>query len=174
MFCPTCGKENSLEIKFCASCGTDLVAVSQALTGREDDFFTKMDSGIDHLLGRYSEHVFRRAPRTASERRVAGSWQLLGQAVVTSFLDLLLFLLMWNLLPLRFLILLISTPFRLMSERSEGEGANSREIQGYKAPELSRPQAGLWLGDSTPSVTENTTKHLESEEGPSVITGQLE
>src|SRR5439155_2984816 len=118
MFCPTCGKDNSIEIKFCASCGTDLVAISQALAGREDDFFTKMNSGFDHLLGRYSEHVFKSAPRMASERRVAGSWQLLGQAVVTSLLDLLLFLLMWNLLPLRFLILLISTPFRLLSERS--------------------------------------------------------
>ena len=121
MFCPTCGKDNALELKFCASCGTNLEAVSQALSGREEDFFTKMDTGIDQLVARYSEHVFRNAPQAATERKVSRSWQLLGQAVVTSFLDILLFFLMWNVLPLRFVILLVSTPFRLLAQRNEGE-----------------------------------------------------
>src|SRR4051812_8854624 len=102
MFCPTCGKDNSLELKYCASCGTNLEAVWQALSGGEEAFFTKMDTGIDQLVARYSEHVFRNAPQSAAERRVSGSWKLLGQAVITSFLDILLFFLMWNLLPLRF------------------------------------------------------------------------
>src|SRR5204862_3207247 len=99
MYCPTCGKRNSAELKFCAACGTNLEAVSQALTGREEDFFTKMDAGIDQFVGRYAEHVFRHAPQLASERKVARSWQLLGQAALTSLLDLLLFVLMWNMLP---------------------------------------------------------------------------
>src|SRR5881628_376304 len=100
MFCPTCGKDNSNDLKFCASCGTNLDAVSQALAGREDDFFTKMDSSIDQLVARYSEHVFRSAPEAASQRRVSKSWQLLGQAALTTLVDILLFTLMWNLLPL--------------------------------------------------------------------------
>lgn len=164
MFCPTCGKDNSLELKFCASCGTNLETVSQALAGREEDFFTKMDTGIDQLVARYSEHVFRNAPQAASERRVSRSWQLLGQAIITSFLDILLFFLMWNLLPLRFLILLISTPFRLLSQRSETESERRRPkiVQGYKPPELPEPAPGQWLSDSVPSVTENTTTHLEN------------
>jgi hypothetical protein len=161
MFCPTCGKDNSLELKYCASCGTNLEAVSHALSGREEDFFTKMDTGIDQLIARYSEHVFRNAPQAASERKVRQSWQLLGQACLTSLVDLLLFVLMWNLLPLRFLILVISTPFRLMAERSENE-QQARINQGYHPPQLAAPAGRLWLDDSVPSVTDNTTKHLEN------------
>jgi hypothetical protein len=160
MFCPNCGKDNSHELKFCASCGTNLEAVSQALAGREDDFFTKMDSGIDQLVARYSEHVFRSAPQAASERKVSGSWQLLGQAVLTSLVDMLLFTLMWNLLPLRFAILVISTPFRLLSERSEAE-RRQKLAPAYQPPELPPQPARLWLGDNAPSVTEGTTRHLE-------------
>lgn len=162
MFCPTCGKDNSLELKFCASCGTDLEAVSQALTGREDDFFTKMETGMDYFIARYSEHVFKNAPRAVSDRRVGRSWQLLGQAVLTSFVDILLFALMWNLLPLRFLILLISTPFRLMAERSKNEGREALAVQGYKPPELPEAAPGLWLGESGQTVTEDTTTLLEN------------
>jgi len=162
MFCPTCGKDNSHELKFCASCGTNLEVVSQALTGREDDFFTKMDSGIDQLIARYSEHVFRNAPLAASERKVGRSWQLLGQAVLTSVVDLILFTLMWNLLPLRFCLLVISTPFRLLSERNETPAKTaSPAVEAYKPPELPQPVSQLWLADPVSSVTENTTKNLE-------------
>lgn len=160
MFCPTCGKDNALELKFCASCGTNLEAVSHALTGSEDDFFTKMDSGIDQLVGRYSEHVFKNAPQTASERKVSGSWKLLGQAVLTSLVDMLLFFLMWNLLPLRFLILVISTPFRLLGERGRNDRQLPRGDRDYRPPELMDRPAGQWA-EPAPSVTENTTKHLE-------------
>ena len=161
MFCPTCGKDNASDPKFCASCGTNLEAVSQALTGYEDDFFTKMDAGFDQLIARYSEHVFRGAPQAASERKVGRSWQLLGKAVLTSMVDILLFTLMWNLLPLRFLILVISTPFRLMSERSKQE-REPKFVQGYQPPELAEPAAQMWLDDSAPSVIENTTRQLEN------------
>jgi len=178
MFCPTCGKDNSHELKFCASCGTNLEVVSQALTGREDDFFTKMDSGIDQLIARYSEHVFRSAPLAASERKVSRSWQLLGQAVLTSIVDLILFTLMWNLLPLRFCLLVISTPFRLLSERNEVPGRPTHAAaETYKPPELAQPAEPLWLGDSVISVTENTTKNLEvvtSKGGRTVTTDRLE
>lgn len=161
MFCPTCGKDNSHELKYCASCGTNLEVVSQALTGREDDFFTKMDSGIDQLIARYSEHVFRNAPLDASERKVAKSWKLLGQAVLASIVDLILFTLMWNLLPLRFCLLVISTPFRLLSERNETPKTPPPAVEAYRPPELSRPAPQLWLADPVSSITENTTKNLE-------------
>jgi len=91
MFCPTCGRENAVERKFCASCGTNLVAVFQALSGKDDDFFTRIDSGLDHFLARYSEHVFRNAPANAAEQRISKSWQVLGQGFLTSLVDLLLF-----------------------------------------------------------------------------------
>src|SRR5688572_9102815 len=122
MFCPTCGRDNSIERKFCASCGTNLDAVSQALSGSEDDFFTRIDSSLDYFLARYSEHVFKNAPLNAAEQRIGKSWQVLGQSIATSFIDLLLFLLMWNIIPLRFLLLLISTPVRLISEQDKKRG----------------------------------------------------
>jgi hypothetical protein len=161
MFCPTCGKDNSHELKFCASCGTNLEAVSQALTGREEDFFTKIDSGIDQLVSRYAEHVFQNAPHIASERKVSKSWQLLGQALLTSIVDMLLFVLMWNVLPFRFFLLVISTPFRLLSERSEAKH-QPQIAPAYQAPQLPELRTGLWLGEAAPSVTEGTTRHLDA------------
>ncbi len=116
MFCPVCGRDNSIGRKFCAACGTNLEAGSQALSGSEDDFFTKLDTGLDNFLARYAEHVFSHAPSHALEQRVGKSWKVLGQSVVTSFVDILLFMLMWNVIPLRFIILLLSTPIRLLSE----------------------------------------------------------
>lgn len=160
MFCPNCGKDNSNDLRFCASCGTNLEAVAQALSGREDDFFTKMDGGIDQLVGRYSEHVFKNAPQHASERKVVRSWQLLGQAVLTSLIDLLLFVLMWNVLPLRFLILVISTPFRVLAERGESSRRERELVSGYQPPAQLTPVSRLWLADGVPSVTDSTTTHL--------------
>ena len=161
MFCPTCGKDNSNELKFCASCGTNLEAVSQALTGVEEDFFSKMDSGIDYFVARYAEHVFKDAPHGLADRRVGKSWKLLGQAVVASMVDMLLFTLMWNVLPLRFLILIISTPFRLLAARGQ-ETQHQTIAPAYQAPELPSGRTNLWLDQPVPSVTENTTTLLET------------
>ena len=150
-----------MELKFCASCGTNLEVVSQALTGSEEDFFTKMDGGIDQFIARYTEHVFKNSPHGLADRKVGKSWQLLGQAILTSFLDILLFFLMWNILPIRFLILLISTPFRLLSARGKERPAAKRTISTYKAPELGPAAPNLWITESdAPSVTEHTTVNL--------------
>jgi hypothetical protein len=176
MFCPNCGKDNSLEQKYCATCGTNLEAVAQALTGREEDFFTKMDTGIDYFVARYTEHVFQNAPQGVAEHRVAKSWKLLCQAIVTTFVDILLFTLMWNILPLRFLILCISTPFRLLAERG-APGPQSKSLDAYQPPELTAAQASLWIAEAGASVTESTTRHLESvstESKKTVITGKLD
>lgn len=162
MFCPTCGKDNSLELRFCASCGTNLEAVSQALTGTEEGFFTKIDTGMDQFIARYSDHVFNNSQPSHPEHSVVKSWKLLGQGVITSLLDLLLFILMWNFLPLRFLILLISTPFRLLAERSNDRDADrSTAEEDYKSPELNETVLRHRLSEAIPSVTENTTVNLD-------------
>lgn len=155
MFCPTCGRGNPVERKFCASCGTNLEAVSQALSGNDDNFFTKIDSGLDYFLARYSEHVFKSAPSNALDQRIGKSWRVLGQSVVTSFVDILLFTLMWNIIPLRFLLLLISTPFRLLSE--QGRGRKGAVPGGKRVPDLYDPAPQPWLPESVGSVTEHTT-----------------
>jgi hypothetical protein len=165
MFCPICGRDNSVGRKFCASCGTNLEAVSQALSASDDDFFTKIDSGLDHFLARYAEHIFKNAPSHAAEQRIARSWQVLGQSVLTSIVDLLLFTLMWNVIPLRFLLLVISTPVRLVTQRG---GPRQRNIEkGTSLPELTEtgpPQQ--WLSGSVESVTEHTTAILADTNRP--------
>ncbi|MFP5261102.1 MAG: zinc-ribbon domain-containing protein [Blastocatellia bacterium] len=162
MFCPNCGRDNSRETRFCASCGTNLEAVSQALNGTRDDFFTKTDAALDQLIARYAEHVFKDAPSKLNDRRVSNSWKVLGQGVVTSFVDLILFSLMWNIFPLRFLILLISTPIKMLSRRGSGGStamAGHVEDRGLSFVE---PSPDRWLPGSFPSVSEHTTRDLES------------
>lgn len=162
MFCPTCGRDNPIERKFCAACGTNLEAVSQALAGAEDDFFTKLDTGLDHFLARYSEHVFRHAPSHAAEQRVARSWQILGQSIVTSFVDLILFSLMWNVIPLRFLLLLISTPIRLL--RDQGKNKKGLLLEEKTPAHMSYSPPQQWLPGPVDSVTEHTTVILAERE----------
>src|SRR5262245_23507380 len=114
MFCPTCGKENALGRKFCVACGTNVEAVSQALSGSKTDFFTRTDAVLDQLVARYAEHVFKDAPANTADATVGKSWKILGQGVLTSLIDTILLSLMWNIFPFRFLILLISLLFRLL------------------------------------------------------------
>lgn len=161
MFCPNCGRDNAHERKFCASCGTNLEAVSQALTGTRDDFFTKTDAALDQLIAKYSEHVFKNAPAKLNDRAVSNSWKILGQGVVTTFLDMILFSLMWNILPLRFLILLISTPFRLLSQRKDGQVIATGGLDDNTEQSLPEPSSNRWLPESFTSVSEHTTQNLE-------------
>ena len=160
MFCPNCGRDNSRERKFCASCGTNLEAVSQALSGNRDDFFTKTDAALDQLIARYSEHVFKDAPSKLNDRVVSNSWKILGQGAVTSFVDLILFSLMWNILPLRFLILIISTPFRLLSRRRSGPVIPSAGLEEGRRQSLTEGSSNEWLPGTGPSVSEHTTQNL--------------
>ena len=163
MFCPTCGRDNVIGRKFCASCGTNLEVVSQALSASDDDFFTKIDSGLDHFLARYAEHVFKNAPAHAAEQRISKSWQVLGQSVLTSVVDLLLFTLMWNVIPLRFLLLVISTPVRLVTQRGR---SRRRAIGGTSVPDLPETGPQQWLSGSVESVTEHTTAILAENDRP--------
>jgi len=163
MFCPTCGRKNSIGRKFCAACGTNLEAVFQALSASDDDFFTRIDSGLDHFLARYAEHVFKNAPAYAAEQRISKSWQVLGQSLLTSLVDLLLFTLMWNVIPLRFLLLVISTPVRLVTQRAQSR----RQITGGTSlPDLPETGPQQWLSGSVESVTEHTTAILAENDRP--------
>ncbi|HEU4390601.1 MAG TPA: hypothetical protein VFV34_22550 [Blastocatellia bacterium] len=133
--------------------------VSQALTETREDFFTKIDSGFDQFIARYSEHIFKDAPTAAADRRVLNSWKLLGEGVVTSLVDMILFCLMMNILPFRFFMLIISTPVRLLTQR--GKRQRKRLEASPEPPELgSQLEPQKWLS-AVPSVSENTTDKLE-------------
>jgi hypothetical protein len=166
MFCPNCGRDNSRETKFCASCGINLEAISQALSGTRDGFFTKTEAAIDQLIARYAEHVFKDAPSKLNDRRVGNSWKILGQGIVTSFADLILFSLMWNIIPLRFLILLLSTPVKLLSQRSSRQVSAKNEREKNREQSLAEPLPNRWLPGSFSSVSEHTTQNLEEYRQP--------
>lgn len=161
MFCPNCGRDNSQEKKFCASCGTNLEAVSHALNGNMGDFFAKTNAALDQLIARYSEHVFKDSTSKLNDRTVGGSWKILGRGVATVFLDLILAMLMWNILPFRFLLLMFTTPFRLLSCRKSGKSVATGELEGNKRPAVAEPPSNKWLPGQFPSVSEHTTHHLE-------------
>ena len=161
MFCPTCGKENIGTSKFCISCGTNLEVVSQALSGHKSSWFTRFDMGMDQGLARYAAHVFEDAPAQAADRTVANSWKILGKGVLTALVDLFLSTVLWNAFLIRFDILLVSTPFRLLSERSKRrklKQTTSTDEQQIRALPDRSPQN--WLPGPTPSITEYTTENL--------------
>jgi len=160
MFCPTCGKENSQERKFCGICGTNLETVSQALSGSGDDFFTRIDMGLDQFIARYSDRLFKNAPSQALDRSLRNSWQILGQGVVTSFVDLFLFTLMWNIFPLKFLILLISTPIRALAGRSDRQKSATTTLN-KKALDSPASLQENWPSEFAPRITEHTTENLQ-------------
>jgi zinc-ribbon domain len=161
MFCPTCGKENSLGRKFCVACGTNLEAVSQALSGSKTDFFTKIDMALDQLIAKYAEHVFKDAPANTVDTTVGKSWKLLGQGALASLMDMILFSLMWNVFPLRFMILLISSPIRLLYERSNRQKTTKAEIEGQTELKLLATETNDMLPKSASSVSEHTTERLQ-------------
>jgi hypothetical protein len=161
MFCPTCGKENALGRRFCVACGTNLEAVSQALSGSKTDFFTRTDAALDLLVAKYAEHVFKDAPANLTDTTVGKSWKLLGQGVLTSLMDMILFSLMWNIFPLRFLILLISSPIRLLYKRSDRQKIPRTEVEEQVAIKLPATETNEMVPKSVASVSEHTTERLQ-------------
>jgi zinc ribbon protein len=161
MFCPTCGKENALGRRFCVTCGTNLEAVSQALSESKTDFFTRTDAALDQLIARYAEHVFKDAPSNTANATIGKSWKILGQGVLTSLMDMILFSLMMNLFPIRLLILLISSPIRLLYGRSDRQKISKAEIEEKTEFKLPAPATNEMLQESMGSVTEHTTERLQ-------------
>ena len=160
MFCPTCGKENPRERKFCSTCGTNLEVVSQALTGSGVGTFSRFDSALDQFIARYAERVFKDAPAEALDPRLSNSWKILGQGIVTSFVDQILFLLIWNILPLRFLILLLTSPIRLLAKKRSNPKLRTAELEKQQATDLPDAAPQHWIASSAASVTEHTTANL--------------
>lgn len=160
MYCPTCGIDNSLERKYCAACGTNLEVVSQALSGSAGGFFSKMDTSLDQFIARYAEHVFKDAPINALDRRISRSWQILGQGVITSLVDLLLFCLMCVVLPFKFLLLLVLTPIGLLTEKSRTPQNAVQQIESAEGKGLPDVLSADLPRSFVASVTENTTRTL--------------
>lgn len=160
MYCPNCGRDDSHKHKFCPSCGTNLEAILQAMSEDAGGAFGRIDKSLDEFVGRYAEHVFKDAPAKALDRRIRNSWELLVKGALTSFFDLALFTIMTVLLPIRFLILLIYTPVRLLTERNRDRQSAAAELERGNSSSLPGPQPRSWLSSGVASVTEHTTVRL--------------
>ena len=156
MFCPTCGREDAQERKFCPSCGTNLDRVTKALTPGKDNFFVQADAAFDRVLGRYAGMFFKDAPKKAQDRSVSNSWQIFGLALLSLLANFILLPVGFVALKLRFFTLLLATPFRLLSERSD---------QQAKESALRANNQEQWLLNAVPGVTEHTTINLASRPG---------
>ncbi len=156
MFCPTCGREDSQERKFCPSCGTNLDRVTKALTPKKDNFFVQADAAFDRVLGRYAGMFFKDAPEKAQDRSASNSWRIFGLSLLSLLANFILLPVCFVALKLRFFTLLFSTPFRLLSERSNQQ-AKEAALRGNNQEQ--------WLINPVPDVTEHTTINLASRPG---------
>jgi hypothetical protein len=178
MFCPSCGKENPVECRFCASCGFNLEVVSRALYTSSVGLYTKFDTALNQLIARYSERVFKNAPTTALSRRLSDSWKVLGEGILTAPVDFALFwLMLFVFFPLRLLTLLISTPFRILTslastplrrqmEESKRPKALASIDEVQSADNNLKSEISEWRIDSAISAVEHTTEHLSDYNRP--------
>ena len=156
MFCPTCGREDAQERRFCPSCGTNLDRVTKALTPGKDNFLVQADAAFDRMLGRYAGMFFKDAPEKAQDRSVSNSWQIFGLSLLSLLANFILIPVCFVALKLRFFTLLFSTPFRLLSERND---------QQAKESALRANNQEQWLINPVPGVTDHTTMNLAARPG---------
>ncbi len=161
MFCPTCGREDSQGRKFCPACGVNLERVTKALSPGADSLLVKADQAFDRLVARYAGLFFGDAREKALDWRVSHSWRVWGQALLSLPANFILFwVMLFGILPLRLLTLLLSTPFRLLSERSNQQSVASVVKVEDRRAQLQAPPPGQWLMESVPSAVEHTTMNL--------------
>jgi hypothetical protein len=99
------------------------------------------------------------------DRKISNSWKVLGQGILTSFADLILSILMWNVFTIKFQILLISTPFRLLIERINRQ-KRAAELEDETALKLPASLPEELLSGRAVSVGEHTTEKLQEYRQP--------
>jgi hypothetical protein len=122
------------------------------------------------LVARYAGLFFGGARDKAFDWRVSHSWTLWAQAFLALPANFILFwIMLFGILPLRLLTLLLGSPFRLLSERSDRQGAAQvptpvAKVENRRAP-LQAPPPVQWALDSAPSAVEHTTMNLPDSAG---------
>jgi hypothetical protein len=169
MFCPTCGREDMQGRRFCPACGANLERVTRALSHGGDNFLVRVDQAFDRLIARYAGLFFGGARDKALDWRVGHSWTLLAQAFLALPVNIILLYLLFAILPLRLVTLLLGSPFRLLTERSNRQDPAQAATPAVKVEnrraQLQAPPPGQWALDSAPSAVEHTTMNLP---GPAV------
>jgi hypothetical protein len=124
------------------------------------------------LVARYAGLFFGGARDKALNWRVSHSWTLWAQAFLALPANFILFwIMLFAILPLRLFTLLLGSPFRLLSELSNQQGAAQvhtpvAKVENRRA-QLQAPPPGQWALNSGPSAVEHTTMNLpDSAEEP--------
>jgi hypothetical protein len=158
MYCPRCATQNIDSARFCRSCGANLSLVPQALSGRlPEDQSDKVERAIKGAIRRRREPNLGRGIRRTS----------LGLA----FLVIVAALFITGTSP-GFAEIWLLIPAFLLLGRGIGEiitaTATERAARQIAMPpatlstnELSAP--AIYDTVAPPSVTENTTRHLETD-----------
>ncbi|HKY03508.1 MAG TPA: zinc ribbon domain-containing protein [Blastocatellia bacterium] len=158
MYCPKCGTQNLEDIKYCRSCGANLSLVPQALSG---EFTQERAVGHDAEGKPYDRH----GRRMHHQPSLASGIQTAFAGTAFLIIAIVLFLTgqkwgLWMLIP----------AFAILG-KGVGEIAASKQSQPQlqSAPPPARTTGELppehsygALPQSPPSVTENTTRHLDA------------
>lgn len=160
MFCPKCGGQNPDEGKFCRSCGTDLGNVSKALASPQPRQRLNHKGKPIHLEGAikklFTGVAFLIIAIALAVSRAGEGWWF------------------WMLIPAFGMIATGIAQYMQIREAGKGQpgyaAANERiAIEGSPTTALPQPQTE-WVAPESryktgelvpPSVTEDTTRHLE-------------
>jgi hypothetical protein len=162
MFCPSCGTEYTIELKYCNRCGANLGTTAMAEPIIVPVNITKSVAAIGTTMAVLTLGGFAAL--------IAGAVALTGKGVATDPVIALVFMGM--------LTILISDIFlaRQLSKLISASLSSSRlpKLQYLPAP-AARPPAQLYqqpqspLMQGVPSVTEHTTRFFESSPRPSSV-----
>jgi hypothetical protein len=113
------------------------------------------------LIARYAGLFFGDARDKALDWRVSHSWRIWAQALLSLPTNFILFwIMLFSILPLRLVTLLLYSPFRLLLERSNQQGAAVAAKVENRRAQLQAAPPEQWLMDSAPSAVEHTTMNL--------------
>ena len=170
MYCPRCAAENGDDTRYCRACGIDLESVA-AIVRHESARLAATDAGRSER----SEVPRSLAVRAKGARGVTSGVILLLVPLVTGplfaafandpFVGLMLWLAFfgWMLIPGGFS--LAQGLGALLESRVLSEVAGPyAELPKAEAPRLARSASGLIRSEAPPSVTEHTTRNLDTKD----------
>lgn len=159
MYCPNCSTEASTGQKFCRSCGMELQAVAELISGQSDVAKPERPKG-EFLNERQRAMLILGMIMTLGAVAVGSSLKILGKEHIQVAGDFTPYLMVIMLLTLFFGIGLMCYPLLQMMSGS----ARSRNAIPKSEPTIKlKPEA---LPEHTPSVTEQTTEFLEATKAP--------
>lgn len=174
MFCPKCGTKNPDNGKYCRSCGTDIGVVTSALKGKSS-FANEFDHAPVELNHKNKRRKDPDDLFAEGIKSIFGGLAFLAVALVLFFTSIIggNVWWFWLLIPAGFMIgggVANTWKAKRMIRRLEANANQSRFLNQTEQPaalpptqtEYVAPEKHYKTGDLVPpSVTDNTTRHLE-------------